>query len=130
VEGAADRQPILRCGNHCQLPPPIGRGVASREFSRSDFPAAGVRVHRIARPIIAELLKRCLMPDRDILEAATWLRDLVMAHGIVATPSGKQGRPPDHRVRTDLRSLFRPPPLPQLTGVFDNDVHKITSSPQ
>jgi CRISPR/Cas system-associated endonuclease Cas1 len=34
--------------------------VASREFSRADFPAAGVKVHRIARPIIAELMARCL----------------------------------------------------------------------
>ena len=30
--------------------------IASREFSRADFPASGVKVHRIARPIIAELL--------------------------------------------------------------------------
>jgi CRISP-associated protein Cas1 len=104
--------------------------IASREFVRADFPASGVKTHRIARPIIAELLKQCLLPDRDILDAATWLRNLVIAHGIAATPSGKPGRPPDHRARRDLRSLFRPPPLPQPTGVFDNDVHEITSSPQ
>ena len=55
--------------------------VASREFARADFPAAGVKTHRIARPVITELLKRCLLPDRDILNAATWLRDLVMQCG-------------------------------------------------
>jgi CRISPR/Cas system-associated endonuclease Cas1 len=37
---------------------------ASREFARSDFPASGVNVHRIARPVIAEILERCLLPDR------------------------------------------------------------------
>jgi CRISPR/Cas system-associated endonuclease Cas1 len=55
--------------------------VAYHEFARADFPASGVKTHRIARPIIAELLKQCLLPDRDILDAAAWLRDLVMAHG-------------------------------------------------
>jgi CRISPR/Cas system-associated endonuclease Cas1 len=52
--------------------------VRSREFARTDFPASGIKTHRIARPVIAELLKRCLLPDRDILDAAIWLRDLVM----------------------------------------------------
>ena len=55
--------------------------IASHEFSRSDFPASGINVHRIARPIIAELLARCLLPERDILDAAAWLRDLVMRYG-------------------------------------------------
>ena len=39
--------------------------VASHEFARSDFPASGVSTHRIAQPIIAELLARCLSPDQD-----------------------------------------------------------------
>jgi CRISPR/Cas system-associated endonuclease Cas1 len=30
--------------------------VACREFARADFPASGIKSHRIARPIIAELL--------------------------------------------------------------------------
>ena len=30
--------------------------IGSREFARADFPASGVKTHRIARPIIAELL--------------------------------------------------------------------------
>src|SRR5271154_4206335 len=64
--------------------------IASREFARADFPAAGIKVHRIARPVIAELLKRCLLPDRDILDAATWLRDLVMAKG---APPRRRGPP-------------------------------------
>ena len=55
--------------------------IGCREFARADFPASGIKTHRIARPIIAELLKGCLLPDRDILDAAIWLRDLVMAHG-------------------------------------------------
>jgi CRISP-associated protein Cas1 len=34
--------------------------IASCEFARADFPASGVKTHRIARPVIAELLKRCV----------------------------------------------------------------------
>jgi CRISPR/Cas system-associated endonuclease Cas1 len=62
--------------------------VTCREFARADFPASGIKTHRIARPVIAELLKRCLLPDRDILDAATWLTHLVMARG--ATPRRRQ----------------------------------------
>jgi CRISPR/Cas system-associated endonuclease Cas1 len=69
--------------------------IACREFARADFPASGIKTHRIARPVIAELLKRCLLPDSGILDAATWLRDLVMAHGIAAMPSRNRGRPPN-----------------------------------
>jgi CRISPR/Cas system-associated endonuclease Cas1 len=62
--------------------------IRSREFARADFPASGVKTHRIARPIIAELLKRCLLADRDIIGAAAWLRDLVLHHGAaMKTPS-------------------------------------------
>jgi CRISPR/Cas system-associated endonuclease Cas1 len=68
--------------------------IACREFARADFPASGIKTHRIARPVIAELLKRCLLPDRDILDAAAWLRDLVMAQGAAAKPLRKPGRPP------------------------------------
>jgi CRISP-associated protein Cas1 len=68
--------------------------IASREFARADFPASSVKTHRIARSVIAELLKCCLMPDRDILDAAVWLRDLVTAHGIAAMPQRERGRPP------------------------------------
>jgi CRISPR/Cas system-associated endonuclease Cas1 len=53
--------------------------IACREFACADFPASGIKTHRIARPVIAELLKRSLLPDRDIVEAAKWMRDLVMA---------------------------------------------------
>jgi CRISPR/Cas system-associated endonuclease Cas1 len=52
--------------------------IASHEFARSDFPASGVSTHRIAQPIIAELLARCLSPDQDILDRAAWMRNLVM----------------------------------------------------
>jgi hypothetical protein len=55
--------------------------IASREFRRSDFPESIVNVRRIARPVISEMLAKCLLPDLDILDAATWLRDLVMRHG-------------------------------------------------
>ena len=70
--------------------------VRSREFARADFPAAGVKTHRIARPIIAELLKRCLLPDRDILGAATWLRQLVMARGIASAAVARSSRKAGH----------------------------------
>ena len=55
--------------------------VASREFSRADFPPCGVKTHRIARPIIAEILEQCLLPEQDILDAAAWLKDLAMRYG-------------------------------------------------
>jgi len=84
--------------------------IASREFTRADFPASGVNTHRIARPVITELLKRCLLPDRDILGAATWLRDVVMAHGIAATPSRNPSRPHKHRAKLDWKD-------PALTGL-------------
>ena len=68
--------------------------VASREFARADFPGSGVETHRIARPVVAELLKRCILSHRDILDAVTWLRDVVMVHGIRAKRSRQRnGRP-------------------------------------
>ncbi len=63
--------------------------ITSREFSRGDFPAGGVNVHRIARPVIGEILARCLLPDQDILDCAAWIRNLVMRYG---EPSAR-GRP-------------------------------------
>jgi CRISPR/Cas system-associated endonuclease Cas1 len=55
--------------------------IASHEFARSDFPPSGVSTHRIAQPIIAELLARCLSPDQDILDCAASMQDLVMRCG-------------------------------------------------
>jgi CRISPR/Cas system-associated endonuclease Cas1 len=77
--------------------------IASHEFARADFPASGIKTHRISRPIIAELLKRCLLPDGDVLEAATWLRDLVMARGSVAIP---HRRVADHAHRPLEHELY------------------------
>jgi CRISP-associated protein Cas1 len=72
--------------------------IASREFVRADFPASGIKTHRITRPVIAELLKRCLLPDRDILDAATWLRDLVLRHG---SPSSRRAKfRPNHVIES------------------------------
>jgi hypothetical protein len=56
-----------------------------------------VNVHRIARPIIAEMLKRCLLPDREIIEAADWMAGLTMRYGACArlrsdAPAGRAGR--------------------------------------
>jgi CRISPR/Cas system-associated endonuclease Cas1 len=82
--------------------------VASHAFARADFPASGLKTHRIARPIIAELLKRCLLSDQDILDAATWLRDLVMADGTaIALPPRKGRHPPSSWPR----------PLPNLVAL-------------
>jgi len=63
--------------------------IAEHEFGRSDFPASGINVHRLARPIIAELLQQCLLPEQDILDAAAWLRALVMRYG---APLSRVGR--------------------------------------
>jgi CRISPR associated protein Cas1 len=66
--------------------------IASHEFARSDFPASGVSTHRIAQPIIAELLAHCSSPDQDILDCAAWMRDLVMRYGAGNTEGGREGR--------------------------------------
>jgi hypothetical protein len=70
----------------------VFRFIASREFARAEFPSSGIKTHRIARPVIAELLKRCLLPDQDILDAATWLRDLVMTRGNTSAPIARSSR--------------------------------------
>jgi CRISPR/Cas system-associated endonuclease Cas1 len=75
--------------------------IASHEFVRSDFPASGVSTHRIAQPIVAKLLQRCLSPDQDILDCAAWMRDLAMRHGAFSRQArgdlsrrgGRHGRP-------------------------------------
>jgi CRISPR/Cas system-associated endonuclease Cas1 len=63
--------------------------IGSHEFSRADFPLSGVNVHRIARPIIAGLLSKCLLPDQDVLDAAAWLRDLVMLYSVTSSRVGR-----------------------------------------
>jgi CRISPR/Cas system-associated endonuclease Cas1 len=87
--------------------------VACREFARADFPASGIKTHRIARPVIAELLKRCLLPDRDILDAATWLRDLVMARGNTSAAIVRSSREAGHGKRGPDRQR-QPTALAQL----------------
>jgi CRISP-associated protein Cas1 len=67
--------------------------IASSEFARADFPASGVKTHRIARPVIAELLERCLLPERDILDGAAWLKDLVIRCGAPSPRVGRSRRP-------------------------------------
>ena len=69
----------------------VFRFIGGREFSRADFPPCGVKVHRVARPVIAELLKRCLLPDRDIIDAAEWLAALVIAHKSARSSQQKKG---------------------------------------
>jgi CRISPR/Cas system-associated endonuclease Cas1 len=59
--------------------------IASHEFARGDFPASGVSTHRIAQPIIAELLQRCLSPDQDVLDCGASMRDLVLRYGTAKT---------------------------------------------
>ena len=66
--------------------------IASHEFARSDFPASGVSTHRIAQPIIAELLARCLLTDQDIIDCAAWMRDLVMRCGAPLAGRGDRYR--------------------------------------
>ncbi len=79
--------------------------IAEHEFGRSDFPASGINVHRLARPIIAELLQQCLLPEQDILDAAAWLRDLVMRYGAPLSRVGRNGR----RVETPSAAFLRGP---------------------
>ena len=44
------------------------------------FRRAAINVHRIARPIIAEILKQCLLPERDILDGAAWMPELLLRY--------------------------------------------------
>ena len=66
--------------------------IASHEFARSDFPASGVSTHRIAQPIVAKLLQRCLSPDHDILDCAAWIRDLILRYGVRRTGRSRHYR--------------------------------------
>ena len=97
--------------------------IASREFSRSDFPASGINVHRIARPIIAEMLARRLLSDREIIDAAAWLRDLVMrygaplARGKLASRAGGKSRTRRGERQRPSRAVLRDVRLPRPGGV-------------
>jgi CRISPR/Cas system-associated endonuclease Cas1 len=73
--------------------------IAAHEFGRSDFPASGINVHRLARPIIAELLQQCVLPEQDVLDAAAWLRDLVMRYGAPLSRVGCSRRPSTRAAR-------------------------------
>jgi CRISPR/Cas system-associated endonuclease Cas1 len=75
--------------------------IASQEFARSDFPASGVSTHRIAQPIIAAILARCLSPDQDILDCAAWMRDLIMRYGAPSRSGGRSGRQLAHAGEVD-----------------------------
>jgi CRISP-associated protein Cas1 len=66
--------------------------IASHEFARSDFPPSGVSTHRIAQPIIAELLARCLLSDQDILNCAAWMQDLIVRGGAPSRRGALHGR--------------------------------------
>jgi CRISP-associated protein Cas1 len=72
--------------------------IASHEFARSDFPASGISTHRIAQPIVAELLARCLLPDQDILECAAWMRELIMRYGAPSAREALTSRGSDIKV--------------------------------
>jgi CRISPR/Cas system-associated endonuclease Cas1 len=80
--------------------------TASQEFARSDFPARGVSTHRIAPPIIAELLAHCLLPDQDILDNAAWIRNLVIRYG---APSPRVARTRSRPIRTPASVSFVSP---------------------
>ena len=92
--------------------------IASHEFARADFPVSGVSVHRIARPIISEILARCLLPDQDIVDAAIWLRDLVMRCSAPSRRGGRYGQelagPGNHRSAARRDGRPRPADIPSL----------------
>jgi CRISPR/Cas system-associated endonuclease Cas1 len=72
--------------------------IASHEFARRDFPTSLVSTHRIAQPIIAELLQRCLSPDQDILDCAAWMRELIMRYGAPSAREALTSRGSDIKV--------------------------------
>jgi hypothetical protein len=72
--------------------------IASHEFARRDFPTSLVSTHRIAQPIIAELLQRCLSPDQDILDCAAWMRELITHYGAPSAREALTSRGSDIKV--------------------------------
>ena len=82
--------------------------IATHEFSRTDFPLSGVNVHRIARPVIGEILTRCLLPDQDIVEAACWICDLVVRCGAARAEEGRKALKAARR--GSKPDAFRPAP--------------------
>ena len=85
----------------------VFRFIGEREFSRADFPASGVKAHRIARPIIAELLRKCLLSNREIIGAAEWLAELVLRHGASARRANGSARGAGNPVSPPYGEGFR-----------------------
>ena len=85
----------------------VFRFIGGREFSRADFPASGVKVYRIARPVIAELLRKCLLPDREIIDAAEWLAALVLRYGASARRANGSARGAGNPVSPPYGEGFR-----------------------
>ena len=53
--------------------------IAKHEFSRSDFPQAGVNVFRLSRRVIQLLLHDAALPEREIQDAAKFIEGLILS---------------------------------------------------
>ncbi len=51
--------------------------IASREFARSDFPQTSATTFRLARPVIADMLSQCSLPERDLGDAADFMLQVI-----------------------------------------------------
>jgi hypothetical protein len=72
--------------------------IASREFSRADFPQTGARTFRLDRAIIGDMLARVSLPQRAVSDAADFMLQLVERH----SPRSGRGQ------AGGKRRLFRP----------------------
>ena len=81
--------------------------IAQREFARSDFPQTGAATFRLARPIIADMLSQCSLPECDVSDAADFMLRVIERY------SGGERR----LFKADMRRKKDPKAHALLTGV-------------
>lgn len=65
----------------------------SREFSRADFPQAGLHLFRLSREVTAALLNEVILPHKAIDGAADWIAELVARIGRADNKSASAADP-------------------------------------
>jgi CRISP-associated protein Cas1 len=67
--------------------------IASREWSRKDFPQTGANVFRLDREVCSQMLSKVLLPQRAINDAADFMLSLIERH----SPTSHRLFKPDRR---------------------------------
>jgi CRISP-associated protein Cas1 len=84
--------------------------IASRSFTRSDFPQTSATTFRLARDVIGEMLSTCSLPKREIASAADFMLALVLRLSPDHSPGIERGT---RRVVDDRATRGRGTPLVQ-----------------